>query len=113
AAPVADASDDRRGKLPPAVFYGGLGASVVLLALTTWSGLDTFAEKNKRYSDPAGYDQDTVFGKAHRSDALFGATVIVSAVTAYIGFKLVDWKKSDAPTSPQMGMSVHATPYGG
>jgi hypothetical protein len=104
---------DGGAKLSPAFFYAGVGASVVLVALTTWSGLDAVAAKGKYTSDPRAYDQDTVYGKAHRTDALLGASLVVAAVTTYAGVRLVDWKRSDAPTSSRFDMWVQASPAGG
>jgi hypothetical protein len=100
-------------KLPPAVFYGGVGASVILVALTTWSGLDAMKEKNKIDDDPHNYDKDTVYAKVHRTDALLAATVVVGAVTTYLGLRLVEWGKPQAPTSARVGVWMHPSPVGG
>jgi hypothetical protein len=94
----------------PAVFYGGVGISVVLVALTTWSGIDTIAEKNKYDNDRPSYDHDTVLRKAHRTDAFLGATVIVGAATAIVGLRLVDWHAGDGRSTAGVDMSI--TPQG-
>src|SRR5262249_5194878 len=67
--------------LPPAVFYAGLGATVFFVAVTAWSGLDTLAEKAKYDDAPAEYSQEKVWSKAHRTDYLVGATLVLGAAT--------------------------------
>jgi hypothetical protein len=104
-----DASS-RGGKLSPAVFYAGAGVSIVLLGLTTWSGIDTIGEKNKYYDHDPSYNQDTVYRKAHRTDAFLGATVIVGAATALVGWRLVDWSGGKASASARVDVSM--TPQG-
>jgi hypothetical protein len=104
--------DERNKKLSPAVFYAGAGVSAVLVGLTTWSGLDTLAERRKYDRHDQTYDRDTVYAKMHRTDALLGASIVVSAVTAYVGLRLVDWKRTGAPTSSQVGVWVQANQFG-
>jgi hypothetical protein len=103
--------------MSPAVFYVGVGASAILVALTTWSGIDTLGEKST-YLDcfaahSADCDRDVVFRKAHRTDALLAATVIVGATTGYVGLKLVNWAPSGAKEGPAVSISVRPTPFGG
>jgi hypothetical protein len=96
--------------LSPAVFYAGAGVSIVLLGLTTWSGIDTLSEKKKGLDRDPSYDKDTLLGKAHRTDAFLGATIIVGAVTAIVGLRLVDWHAGDARSAARVDVSI--TPQG-
>jgi hypothetical protein len=109
---VLDTASDR--KMSPTVFYVGAGASAVLLALTTWSGFDTLAERRKIDDDPANYDHDKVKSRAFRTDAFLVATALVGGTTAYIGLRLVNWNANQRTGSAsRMSISLCPTPFGG
>ncbi|HMR77381.1 MAG TPA: hypothetical protein PKD61_19870 [Polyangiaceae bacterium] len=93
AAPAMDSKADAAGSRPlsPTLFYVGVGASVVLAGITTWSGLDTLAAKSDLTSQSSKTQVDDVRGKALRTDVLLGTTVLFSALTTYAGVALVDW----------------------
>ncbi len=93
AAPTGDTKADVAASRPlsPALFYVGLGTSVVLAGVTTWSGIDTLGAKSDLTSRSTTTEVDDVRGKALRTDVLLGTTVLVSALTTYAGVALVDW----------------------
>jgi hypothetical protein len=96
------------------VFYVGVGASAVLLALTTWSGLDTLAAFHKKDNDPDNYDPPSVRSRAIRTDAFLVATALVGATTGYIGLRLVNWNSNKtASGAPGVSISLCPTASGG
>jgi len=107
----ADKPSDK--KMSPAVFYVGVGASAILVALTTWSGIDALGEKSSYLDCTTSCDKDIVLRKAHRTDALLAATLLVGATTGYVGLKLVNWAPSGAKEGPAVSISVRPTPFGG
>ena len=112
ASSAADAASDR--KMSPTVFYVGVGASAVLLALTTWSGLDAMSALHKKDDDPNNYDPPSVRSRALRTDAFLVATALVGATTGYIGLRLVNWNSQKTATGAAgMSISLCPTPSGG
>jgi hypothetical protein len=86
---ASDAPDQPGRTWSPAVFYAGAGLSAVLLGITVWSGVDTL---HARSEQPYTADErSSVYARAHRTDALLAATVVLSGATAYVGLRLVDW----------------------
>ena len=86
----------------PAVFYAGVGATVVLTAFTVWSGVDTLDAKARLPGPPGANDH--VMARAHRTDALLAATLVTAGATAYVGLRLVAWNSRTevkANVSPQ------------
>jgi hypothetical protein len=109
---VLETTSDR--KMSPTVFYVGVGASAVLLALTTWSGFDTLAERRKIDDDPTNYDHDKVKSRAVRTDAFLVATALVGGTTAYIGLRLVNWNTNQRTGgASRISISLCPTPFGG
>ena len=70
--------------LPPAVFFVGVGATVVLGAITIWSGMDALAAKRALPAQPEQSQDDAVLGRAHRTDALLAGTAVAGLATAAI-----------------------------
>jgi hypothetical protein len=82
----------------PAIFYVGVGATVVLTGLTIWSGVDTLNAAH-RLPGPAGANEEVV-AKEHRSNALFAATLVTAGATAFVGLRLVAWNpRTEVATS--------------
>jgi len=102
---------EKKGGLPPAVFFAGLGVTAVLGGVTLWSGLDT--QKNpgqenvtKFCTDPTMYSGPPLDcplykdGLAHqlRTNILIGATGVVGATTVVLAV-LTNW--GGAPSKPE------------
>jgi hypothetical protein len=77
--------------LPPWAFVAGAVGTAGLVALTTWSGLNTLSARDLHDSDPAHYDPDTVHSRARRTDALLAGSVLLGGATAVAGLFFVDW----------------------
>jgi hypothetical protein len=88
-APTRDRGSDR--PLPPALFYAGVGLTLGLAGVTTWSGIDAISAKSDLPARPTTGEVDDVRGKARRTDVLLGVTLLVGAATAYAGIALVDF----------------------
>jgi hypothetical protein len=85
-------SESESGRpLSPTVFWIGVGASVALAGLTTWSGLDALSAKDELPAQPTTTQSDDVRSKVLRTDLLLAGTVLVGGLTTYAGFSLVDW----------------------
>ena len=87
----------------PAIFYAGVGATLVLTGVTVWSGIDTL-DARARLPGTA-HDNQNVMARAHRTDALLAATLVTAGATAYVGLRLVAW-------SPRSEVKVSASPQG-
>jgi len=86
----------------PAIFYAGVGATLVLTGVMVWSGVDTLDAK-ARLPGTASDNKD-VMARAHRTDALLAATLVTAGATAYVGLRLVAWSprtEVKASLSPQ------------
>lgn len=81
----------KKKPLPPAVFYTGVGATVVLAGLWTWSGIDTLNAKADLPKPSTQAKNDEVYGKAHRTTALMAGTLLVGGLTAASAFLWVDF----------------------
>jgi hypothetical protein len=77
--------------LSPIVFYTGVGLTVVLAGITTWSGFDALAAKNDLPNDPTKKQVTDVRNKVTRTDIFLAASVVVGGLTTYAGLKLVDF----------------------
>jgi len=99
---TADAKQDEGGpSWARPVFFTGVGVTVVLAGLTTLSGLDTLAAKNRLPGTQA--DNDSVMRRAYRTDALLVCTLVAAGATAFVGLSLVDW---NGPGKVQVAASV-------
>jgi len=90
------AAEKRPRPLPPLAFYAGAGVTVVLIGVTTWSGLNTLAARDDLPERPTQTDIDGVESKITRTDVLLAATTLVGVATAYAGLALVDWEGGSA-----------------
>lgn len=101
-APIADSPG-----VPRAVFFVGVGATALLVGLTTWSGLDALAAKRALPSEPEQAQNDAVLGRARRTDVLLGGAALAGAGTAVLGLWFVKWSGSVAAgVAPVAGGSV-------
>lgn len=91
AAPAPSARDASSKPLSPAVFYVGVGVTVVLSGLTAWSGIDTLSAKSDLSRTPSSTEVEAVRSKMHRSDALFAGAAVAGLATVAAGFFWVDW----------------------
>ena len=80
-----------RHGLPRGVFFAGLGASAVLLGITTWSGLDALASKRALPAAPDQTQEDAVLARARRTDGLLAGAALVAAATTVIGVRFTEW----------------------
>jgi hypothetical protein len=123
--PGADRPPDRdkKGGLPPMVFYVGLGATAVLGGVTTWSGIDTVNNpgadtiRNCKLSPP---ECDALYqeGVAHqtRTNELIGVTSVVGVTTGIIALFFTNWgddsqpaEKKEARIMPVVGVTNGVT----
>ncbi|MGE0323089.1 MAG: hypothetical protein AB7S68_12335 [Polyangiaceae bacterium] len=88
--------DSVQSGLPPWTFYAGAALSVVLVGVTTWSGLDALAAKNDLGTAPREEDRQSALDKIHRTDILVGATAVSVVATLYLGLFAVDWGDTEA-----------------
>ena len=96
---------DKKGGLPPLVFYVGLATTAVLGGVTTWSGIDTLnnpgadAVKNCPPVDPAACRDLLDLGRAHqtRTNVLIGVTSVVGVTTGIIALFFTNWGDDSAP----------------
>lgn len=109
----ADRDKPADRKMSPTVFYVGVGASAVLLAVTTWSGLDALALLHKKDDDKPNYDPTAVKSAARRTDVLVIGTAFVGAMTGYIGLRLVNWAPTPKGDHPTASISIYPGPSGG
>jgi hypothetical protein len=70
------------------VFYAGVAGTAALVALTTWSGIDTLSKKD---SPTAADHWGDVQDRARRTDILLASAIVVGAATGAAGLWLVDW----------------------
>lgn len=92
--------DSPSSGLPPWTFYTGAAISVVLIGVTTWSGLDALAAKNDLGDAPREADRDAALDKIQRTDILVGASAVSVAATLYLGLFAVDWGTTRATAGP-------------
>jgi hypothetical protein len=103
-------SDRGRGSgLPPAVFFVGAGATVILTGITVWSGIDTLNSPGKEAiarclpRDTTCADYQLGVSHQNRTNLLIGATSVVAAGTAVLGLFFTNWsggKANEASITP-------------
>jgi hypothetical protein len=71
------------------VFIAGATGTAVLVALTTWSGIDTLSAKSAAQSNPDSFPH--VQRLALRTDLLLTGALVLGAATAVAGIWFVDW----------------------
>jgi hypothetical protein len=77
-------------------FVGGVGVTVILVGVTTWSGLDALSAKRALPAEPEQSQNDSVLGRAHRTDALLAGALLAGVGTATLGFWFTDWSGGKA-----------------
>jgi hypothetical protein len=82
-----------RGGLPPAAFFGGLGATALLAGCTLWSGIDAVAAKNALPSPASQAQEDDVHGRARRTDYLLLGAGLAGVGTAVLGIWVTRWSR--------------------
>lgn len=99
--------------ISPVWFYGGVGLTLVLGGVTTWSALDTRSAYNDYTVALPTLNQDEIdrqvsdgHAKEKRTNILLGATALAALGSAAVGFFAVNWRSS--ATAP----GVAVTPGG-
>lgn len=83
--------------LPREWLYAGIGLTVALAAVTTWSGLDTLGARDALSPEPSQDALDDVLARAHRTDALLVGTGVAALGAVLLGVYTGD---DDAPARP-------------
>jgi hypothetical protein len=96
----------RGGGLSPALFFTGLGVTVVLAGFTTGSGLDAISAKNGLGPSPLQSQLDSVLSRARRTDVLLGGTLLAGVATSTMGLFFVDWHGRRMELGPGSGPSA-------
>jgi hypothetical protein len=86
---LATRRDEHRKPLPPAAFVAGAIGTVALVALTTWSGVDTLSARSDAQSAPGTWPH--VERLALRTDLLLTGALVLGAATGAAGLWFVDW----------------------
>jgi len=111
--PADEGTQSKSSKLPPTVFWVGVGLTGALTATTVWSGIDTQnnpgpdrvreACKPVDASGAHSSECDSLYNqgldKQHRTNLLLGVSAGVGVATAVVGAFFTDWggsKKSEA-----------------
>ena len=112
--PVARPPEPSRG-LPPSVFFTGVGAGVLLVGLTTWSGVDALAAKRALPPAPTQGEEDTVRARARRTDFLLGGAALVAVATTIVGVRFTAFHGAavTAGVAPVAGAGAPAFVVGG
>lgn len=100
-APTAPAPKPERHGLPPVLVFIAGGATVLAGGITTWSALDTVAQKDRFDRSGLDADLDDGLAKQSRTNVLLGVTVGLAAVTGVLAL-LVDWRGGQRATSFQV-----------
>jgi hypothetical protein len=88
--PGADAKSGSHG-LTPAVFWAGVGLTVVAGGLLTWSGLDTLSARDDYKDAPTRDGYEEGLDLQRRTNILAGVTAGLGVVTIGIGLFATDW----------------------
>jgi hypothetical protein len=119
--PEPDQGPKQKSKgLPPVVFWGAVGATGVLGAVTIWSGIDTVnnpgADKVKAECS-AGDENCKLYkegrSKQLRTNVLIGVTGAVGIATALVGAFAIDWGKHEEPAADAGTAKLDVAPYFG
>ena len=111
--PADEGTQAKSGKLPPTVFWIGVGLTGVLAGTTLWSGIDTqnnpgpdrVREACKPVDESGAHSAecDSLYNegldKQHRTNLLLGVSAGVGVATAVVGAFFTNWggsKKSSA-----------------
>jgi hypothetical protein len=115
---------EKKGGLPPMVFYIGLATTAVLGGVTTWSGIDTLNNpgtdaidtcKKTPNCEPAPLVQEGI-DHQKRTNVLLAVTSVVGVTTGVIALFFTNWGEDSAPTEkkdarilPVLGLSDGVT----
>ena len=77
---------ERRAGVSPAVVWIGAGVTLAVAGITTWSGLDTLAERDAFLASPSQEELDRGRDKQLRTNVLLGATGALAALTAPVSY---------------------------
>ncbi|HEY3253875.1 MAG TPA: hypothetical protein VGJ91_08015 [Polyangiaceae bacterium] len=105
----------KSGKLPPTVFWVGVGVTAALGGVSIWSGIDTQnnpgQDRVREACKSVGSDGthsaecDSLYNqgvdKQHRTNLLFGVTAGLGVATAVVGAFFTDWGGSKKPEAEQ------------
>lgn len=95
--PAADANEPESPRpknlrrLPPAVVYGGAGATAIALGLTIGFGVDTLNARDDFDRAPTQEKLDKGRSKQTLTNALLGTTIALGALTGAAAIFFVDW----------------------
>ena len=125
AEPQADrgADDDKKGGLPPLVFYIGLATTAVLGGVTTWSGIHTLNNPGKDRIDQCVAPQcdktplvEEGLANQTRTNVLLGVTGVVAVTTGVVALFFTNWggdtaqpEKKESRIMPVVGVSNGVT----
>jgi hypothetical protein len=92
---------------PPAwakpVFFGGVGLTAALAAVTTGLGLDALAAKRGLSAAPTRADEDAVMARAHRTTAVFVGAVAAAIGTTICGVVAYRAPRASVAVAPASG----------
>jgi hypothetical protein len=115
---------DKKGGLPPMVFFIGLAATAVLGGVTTWSGIHTLNNPGTDAIDACkarpGCDTGPLIAEGvaneNRTNVLLGVTGVVGVTTGVIALFFTNWgddsapaEKKEARITPVVGVSNGVT----
>jgi len=122
--PADDRAQSGSGKLPPAVFWVGVGLTAVMAGTTVWSGIDTqnnpgpdrvreacvpLADGSHSSECDSLYNQG--LDKQHRTNLLLGVSAGVGIATAVVGVFFTNWGGSKKSAS-ESEAALQARPKG-
>lgn len=110
--PADDGAQSSSGKLPPTVFWVGVGLTTVLAGTTVWSGLDTqnnpgpdrvreacVPQADGSHSSECDSLYNQGLDKQHRTNLLLGVSAGVGIATAVVGVFFTNWGGSKKSAS--------------
>jgi hypothetical protein len=104
--------------LPPAVFFAGLGATVVAGGITVWSGLDTVKNPgaDRVKAECAAGDKECPLykdGQARqfRTNLLIGVTAVLGVGTGVLGAIGIDWSGGSKESPIDEAKGFHVEPW--
>jgi hypothetical protein len=77
--------------LPTAAVYVGAAISVALVGLTTWSGVDTLAARERFLDSRSSKDREAVLERVTRTNWLLAGSVVAAGDTGYVALFLTNW----------------------
>ncbi|MEI9940555.1 MAG: hypothetical protein WDO69_25350 [Pseudomonadota bacterium] len=117
--PAEEDQQPKSGKLPPTVFWVGVGVTAALGGVTVWSGIDTKnnpgADRVRQACSAGAPDCDSLYhqglDKQHRTNLLLGVSAGLGVATAVVGAFFTDWSGPKKPAS-DTEQAVKARPQG-